>query len=158
MGFVLLIMFVFTDNVSCVMVTLMVFLIDLNLLGVMYWWGVSVSCVSFVTLVMSVGLSVDYCVHVGHAFAHSLSGSPNERAVEALRVMGGSVLKGGFTTLLGACVLAFSSSNAFRVFFKMLFATVVLGLVHGLVALPIFVSVFFNVFASGKASGRFRDS
>ena len=89
----------------------------------MYFWGINISSVSFITLLMSVGLSVDYCVHIGHAFTHSHGDTPDERLIEAVKMMGTSVMKGGFTTFLGTVVLSVAASDAFRIFFKMLFST-----------------------------------
>jgi len=147
------VMLIFTDNISCFFITGMVLMIDLNLLGIMYFWGVNVSSVSFVCLVMSVGLSVDYCVHIGHAFTHSHGDTPNERLVEAVKMMGTSVMKGGGTTFLGTVVLAGASSDAFRVFFKMLFSTVTLGVTHGILVLPVFLAVFYNIVGGGNKKG-----
>jgi predicted RND superfamily exporter protein len=150
---VFVVMLIFTDNVSCVFITLMVLMIDLDLLGIMYLWGVNISSVSFVCLVMSVGLSVDYCVHIGHAFTHSRGDTPNDRLVEAVKMMGTSVMKGGLTTFLGTVVLSGASSDAFRVFFKMLFSTVTLGVFHGIVCLPIFLAVFYSLLGAGGGGG-----
>ena len=123
----------------------MVIFINLDLLGVMYFWNITVSAVSFVCILMSTGLSVDYCVHIGHAFTHSDGETPNDRLVEAVKMLGKSVLQGGFTTFLGTIVLVFSSSDAFQTFFKMLFCTVLFGMAHGLVALPVFLATFYNL-------------
>jgi predicted RND superfamily exporter protein len=142
---VFVVMFTFTDNVSCQVITLMVVLIDCDLLGFMYLSGIHVSSVSFICLLMGVGLSVDYCVHIGHAFTHSFGKTPNDRLMEAIKMMGTSVLKGGFTTFLGTIVLAFSSSSAFKTFFAMLFFTILLGMLHGLVALPVFLATVYNL-------------
>ena len=44
--------------------------IDGALLLVMWWSSVSVNASSFLCLTMSVGFSVDYGVHVAHAYEH----------------------------------------------------------------------------------------
>jgi predicted RND superfamily exporter protein len=84
---------------------------------------------------MAIGLSVDFTCHVAHAFMHT-SGEAVERVGIALATMGRAVFKGGFSTLLGVLVLAFSGSAAFRIFFKLLLGIVVFGLLHGLVVFP----------------------
>lgn len=102
-------MLIFTDNISCFFITLMVIFIDADLMGMMYFLDINISAISFICILMSIGLSVDYCVHIGHAFTHSDGEAPNIRLVEAVKMMGTSVLKGGMTTFLGTIVLAFSS-------------------------------------------------
>lgn len=119
---------------------LCVVLIDVDLIGMMVLWDVKLNAISFLCLVMGIGISVDYCVHVGHAFAHSNGLTRVEKARVAITGMGASVTKGGITTFLGVMILSFASSNAFRTFFKMLFGTVVLGMLHGLIFLPAWLS------------------
>ena len=138
-------MILFTDTVSCVFIPLMVVFVDCDLLGIMYLWGINISPVSFVCVIMSSGLSIDYCVHIGHAFTHSHGVNPNVRMGEAVKMMGTSVLKGGMTTFLGTIPLAFASSSAFTTFFKLMFCTVILGILHGLVALPVFLATYYNL-------------
>lgn len=98
---------------------------------------------------MAVGLSVDYCVHIAHAFNdahHSVAaeaGSPSSAknsATYALTTMGSAIFKGGFTTILGVLVIAFASSVAFRTFFTMISCTVALGMLHGMALLPVLLA------------------
>jgi predicted RND superfamily exporter protein len=100
---------------------------------------------------MAIGLSVDYCVHIAHAFSevHShavAAAAPGERvstidsAAYALTTMGASVIKGGFTTILGIFVIAFASSVVFRTFFTLICFTVILGLLHGMCLMPVLLA------------------
>lgn len=59
----------------------------------------------------------------------------------ALNTMGDCILKGGGTTLVGTLPMAFSTSIIFRVFFVLLFSTILYGLAVGLVLLPVVLSV-----------------
>ncbi|GMH91791.1 hypothetical protein TrST_g1853 [Triparma strigata] len=147
---VMVVMLIFTDNISCFFITLMVIFIDADLMGMMYFLDINISAVSFICILMSIGLSVDYCVHIGHAFTHSDGETPNMRLVEAVKLIGTSVLKGGMTTFLGTIVLAFSGSDAFRTFFKMMLMTVIFGMLHGLMCLPVFLTMFYNL--AGRAA------
>eukprot|EP00439_Symbiodinium_sp_Y106_P048236 s4388_g6.t1 len=56
--------------------------------------------------------------------------------------MGQPIFLGVSTTFLAILPLAFSASQAFRVFFKMFFGIVVAGGSHGLIFLPVCMSMF----------------
>ena len=44
--------------------------------GLMYLWGIQLNAISVVNLVMSIGIGVEFCVHITHAFAVSRPLSP----------------------------------------------------------------------------------
>lgn len=144
-GAIFLTLLFFTNVWISLFIALMVASIDLHLVSVLVYWNIKLNAVSFVNLVMSVGLSVDYCVHIGHAFARAPGGSGDLRVQHTIRSMGASVAQGGFTTFVGVMLLAFASSEAFRIFFKMLLATVVYGLYHALVVLPVVLALVGDV-------------
>ena len=48
----------------------------------------------------------------------------------------------GVSTFLGIVVTAFSESELFHIFFRILFGIVVLGLLHGLLFLPVLLTTF----------------
>ena len=86
-----------------------------ELLGLMYFWGVDLSVISLINLVMAVGFSVDYSAHVAQAFVSSREKTVNKRIIEALSTIGGSVLFGGISTFLGMSLTGFASSTIFQV-------------------------------------------
>ena len=49
-----------------------------------------------------VGLSVDYIVHVAHAYSQSLAGTRRQKVEEALMHVGSAVLDCVMTTLAGS--------------------------------------------------------
>ena len=51
--------------------------------------------------------------------------------------MGVSIIQGWWTTVLGVLVLAAASSNVFRTFFWLIFATSILSIAHGVFLLPV---------------------
>jgi Niemann-Pick C1 protein len=136
-------MYIFTDSLSTIYIVLSVCCIDCHLLGFARAWDTKLNSVMFTCMIMSVGLSVDYCVHIAHAFVHARGAdkSADARLKTALMGLGPAVLKGGFTTLLGVIALSQASSSVFRMFFRMLFLTVVFGLTYGIVVMPAMMTV-----------------
>ena len=106
MGLMVLLM---KTGAACIIFVCVLF-IDMNLLVMLYLWGVPLSSVSFSAMIMSIGLSIDYNIHIAHAFLHGKGDTVEARTRYTLDSMGGSVLKGGFTTLAGTIILSNASS------------------------------------------------
>ena len=98
---------------GCVVLTLV------NVGGFIHFWGLTIDTVSCTNIIISIGLCVDYSVHIAHAFLTN-QGSRNERVRNALTEIGPAVFNGGFSTFLAFILLAGSKSHVFQVFFKVL--------------------------------------
>jgi predicted RND superfamily exporter protein len=112
------------------------------ILGVLQWANVPINAVSFISLVMSIGLIVDYVMHVLLKFYETPGVDRKEKVTRTMGTMGASVLAGGFTTVLGTIPLAFSSTGIFWIIFISFLTLVVVALAHGLILLPIILSTF----------------
>merc|ERR1711871_855120 len=124
-----------------------------SLVGFMHWWDITVSGVSTIYILISVGLAVDYSAHIAHMFVTS-TGTASERSIKALVRIGPSVFNAICSTLLAVVVLGFSKSYIFRIFFKALFLTILFGGSVGLWLLPVILSIFGGEKTSdGKEEG-----
>jgi Niemann-Pick C1 protein len=111
-----------------------------DILGFMQWLGVHINAVSYVAMVMSIGLVVDFIMHVLLRY-YECHGNRREKTIELLRTMGSSVLVGGISTFLGTLPLAFSTSQIFTTIFITFLALVLFGVTHGLVVMPVLLSM-----------------
>jgi predicted RND superfamily exporter protein len=132
---VLLIAHVLTAGLvfACVLLTIV------DILGLMYVWGLYIDTVAVINLVLAVGLSVDYSAHVAHCFM-TKTGSRKERVTQAMEDIGVPVLNGAISTFLAVVVLGASQSYVFRVLFRQFFATCLFGVMHGMCLLPVVLS------------------
>merc|ERR1712048_1211058 len=97
--------------------------------------------VTYVSLVLSIGLLVDFIMHIFLRFLESDSSmSREDRVKETLQTMGSSIFVGGVSTFLGVVPVALSTSFVLRNIFACFFAMVVLGICHGLMFLPVVLS------------------
>lgn len=139
--------------VTAFVVTLTVVMTVVDIIGAMAAFNVSLNAVSLVNLIICVGIAVEFCAHIARAFMFP-SGSVMERAKNrfrgrdarawtALVNVGGSVFSGiTVTKLLGVCVLAFTRSKIFEIYyFRVWLALVVLAGTHALIFLPVALSL-----------------
>ncbi|KAG8470339.1 hypothetical protein KFE25_008760 [Diacronema lutheri] len=109
--------------------------IDVLLFGAMAVVGMPINFITLLSLLIALGLAIDYSCHFGHAYQHA-EGSRQGKVQRALDTIGISILNAGGSTLLGTLFIAASRSALFRIFFVFVWGTIALGLVCGLVVIP----------------------
>ena len=107
----------------------------IDMLGFLYLSGVQINAISYITLVMSIGLMVDFIMHILLRY-YEAKGTREQRVVETLSTMGASILVGAISTFLGIMLLVFSTSAMINNIFVSFIGLVVFGVLHGLIFLP----------------------
>ena len=129
--------FLFLPHILMVLlVVLTIVMILVGIFGFMHFWGLTLSSITMIHLVMSVGFSVDFSAHVCAAYLMSDSITRQDRARDAIRHAAGPILNGATSTFLGIVVLAASTSYVFLSFFKVMFLVIVFGMLHAIFFLP----------------------
>lgn len=139
---VTLIAFVFIPHWSAVCFVLpMIMILYINLLGTVRFFGLDINGLTYICVVVAIGLLVDFLMHVLLRYYESRPDQTREaRVKETLQTMGVSIMVGGVTTFLGVLPLIFSSLQLFLTVFYAFFAMVFLGVSHGLILLPVVLS------------------
>lgn len=124
-----------TDVANAILIGLTMLCIDACLFGWMALLSMPIDTLTYISLAISIGVSVDYVIHVAHCFEYS-TGTPRERAANAVVRITSPLLRAGLSDFLGMCFLTFMDSPAFVEFFKMFAAVIALGHFGGLVFYP----------------------
>ena len=119
---VLIIIIVITASFTAtLLVALCVLLVDLYLIGLIYFWGLYFNNFVLINIVIAIGLSVDYSAHIAHTYLlvkppdHLKTNSDKRmyKTKKALAQMGSSVFHGGFSTFLAISAIAPAKSWIF---------------------------------------------
>ena len=127
---------------SCLTVALTVIAIELGVAGFMSLWDVYLDTISMICLIMCIGFSVDFSVHISYAYLTAEAASPRGKLEEALERHSLPILQCATSTILAVSALIFSPSYIFMTFFKIVFLVMVLGVLHCLFLLPVLLSTF----------------
>ena len=119
----------------------LVVILYVDLLGFLQFCGVTINAVSYITLTLSIGLMVDFLIHILLRYYESAEATRDGKVKDTLKTIGASVFMGGLTTFLGVLPLVFNTTGIFEVLFVSFLGLVLLGVSHGLVLLPVLLSL-----------------
>lgn len=129
---------VFMPHPSAALVVLpLTLILYVDLLGLMQASGMHIDMFIYITLLLSIGLFVDYIIHFLLRYYEAPSTSREGKVRFTLQTIGPPVLLAGISTILGTLPLLLTSSTVFRtICFNILFLAT-LGVGHGLILLPV---------------------
>ncbi|CAL1542954.1 unnamed protein product [Lymnaea stagnalis] len=144
-GVTLAVMFVATciflpHPLIVVLVMVQILMIVTGIFGFMAIWGLTLSSVTMIHLIMSVGFSVDFCAHVCTAYIVSEETNREDRARDAIVHASGPILNGGLSSIIGVVVLLFTESYIFQSFFKIMLLVIGFGVLHAVFLIPVILS------------------
>ncbi|WAQ97494.1 PTHD3-like protein [Mya arenaria] len=111
-----------------------------GIIGFMHHWGLTLSSITMIHLIMSVGFSIDYTAHICHAFMVADGQTREERAQLALKTAGAPIFNGAISSLIGIIMLSIAKSYIFQSFFQVMFLVIAFGLFHSVLFLPVILS------------------
>jgi Niemann-Pick C1 protein len=135
----------------------MILVLYVDLLGTIQFAGLHINVVTYVTLVISIGLLVDFLMHIMLRYYESPGETREAKVKDTLETMGASIVVGGSSTFLAMLCLAFSTSLLIRTVFIAFLAIVVLGVAHGLILLPVILSIMGPVVCVKFQTGEYSD-
>lgn len=147
LGILGLVIWFFLPWRTTLLLVVLVATIDVNLLGWMVWLGISLDFFALLCIVIALGVSVDFAVHVAMA---SYEYRRKNRTVCCCRGLavnkellwyimkgrGKDMLISITSTFVGIGVLGFASSEVFRSFFQLVAGIFLCGLISGGAVLP----------------------
>lgn len=122
------------------LVTINVTTIMTGVFGFMYYLDISLSAITMIQLIMTVGFSVDFSAHICHGFILCTKATRNERIKETIKRTGAPVFHGAMSSLLGVFILISAKSYIFRTFLTVMSFVLLFGITHALFLLPVMLS------------------
>ncbi|XP_045205429.2 patched domain-containing protein 3-like [Mercenaria mercenaria] len=121
-------------------VTIAVTMIMVGVFGFMFYIDVTLSAITMIHLILSVGFSIDFTAHICHGYMISRSKTREERVSSSIDKTGAPIFHGAISSLLGILVLFWAKSYIFRTFGIVMSFVLLFGITHALLLLPVVLS------------------
>uniref|UniRef100_A0A0N5BUY1 SSD domain-containing protein n=1 Tax=Strongyloides papillosus TaxID=174720 RepID=A0A0N5BUY1_STREA len=118
-------------TLGCVILSILS--INLGVVGLLSVAGIRLDIISMITMIMSIGYSVDY---ISHVILHYLS-QENDKLKKSLKFIASPLLQASTTTILGVIMLININSYIVKTFTITVVSVVGVGLLHSLLFLPV---------------------
>lgn len=115
--------------------------INITVILIMYITGLIFDIVAFMVLATAVSFSIEYIVHITHLFLLTKRDSGVERIRDSLLDMGPNVIYAVVSTFLGVILLAFSTSQSFKVFLWITTIVLCVSATAGIMIAPAILSI-----------------
>ena len=113
--------------------------------AIMQAWGISLNHISFVSLFMTMVVSLNFSNLVANSFTFSAKLKMRHRIVEALCCVGWSVITEAFITISGSISLGFVYPSLTEIFHLLVPLVLILGVAHALVFFPAIIALFLRL-------------
>lgn len=124
-----------------VYITLTVAMITVGIFGFLYFVGLSLSSITMIHLIMSIGFSVDFSAHICHGYMISCGKDRDEKMTNGIVRSGAPIFHGAISSILGVIMLAAAKSFIFFSFFQVMSLVITFGILHALFFLPVVLSL-----------------
>uniref|UniRef100_A0AC35TQU8 SSD domain-containing protein n=1 Tax=Rhabditophanes sp. KR3021 TaxID=114890 RepID=A0AC35TQU8_9BILA len=129
------------DKQSAFIIAFSIMSITLGVCGFLQMWGSDLDSVSLGCLIMSIGLSIDFSVHICYKYHRSTELTPDLKVIDTLTIVGYPILQAIVSTLWSMSAVYFIPAYLVRVFFQTVVLVNVFGCFHALLWLPQFISI-----------------
>ena len=128
-----------------------VLFIVLSVIAIMVLRGWSLGVSESIAMVIIIGFSVDYVVHLAAHYVHCTSNLRYERSTDSVAAMGVSIFSGAITTLGSGVFLFGGTIIFFQKFALIISSTVILSISYAL----LYFLAFLHLFGPEKKQGSF---
>ena len=120
-----------------------------TLMSTIYLFGWEFGLIESACVIVFIGISFDYVIHICHDYIHCIHEVRKERMDSSYKNMGETIFSGALTTSFSGIFLALCESNALNKFGILLIITISSSLVIALIFLPSILYILGPQFKNG---------